>query len=111
MDRRVLLAGLLTAPLFCQSENNVVPNAGRFVDRAVQGIEQKTLMGTRVAMPFGQSRPFMTAPGTSECAVPLIEAPIPQGKSFAIRKSTPLEDFTDRMPLVEGLPACPSRTK
>jgi hypothetical protein len=107
---RTLLLGMFALTLFGQSENNAVPNPGGAIDTAVRGIVQKSLTTSNLlppARPVG--RPIAPG-GATNCAVPLLEMPIPAGRNFVIGQLNPPKTFVDNMVVERGLlPACDLR--
>jgi hypothetical protein len=104
---RILLLSMLPLTLFGQSENNAVPNPGAAIDTAVRGIVQKSLTASNLLPPALPVRRPIAPGGATNCAVPLLEMPIPDGKNFVIGQLTPPKTFIDNMVVERGLlPAC-----
>lgn len=107
---------LLAGPLYSQSPNNAVRDQSSAILHAVQGIERASL-GAGPVRNLGwfevpsnshqpESRPAQPTPEAA-CAIPLLEAPIPNAENFPMRRVQP--SVTDRMPATRVLPACPPR--
>jgi hypothetical protein len=103
---RILVLGSLALALMGQSENNAVPNPGVAIDQAVRGIAQRSLTASNS---FVLPRPVSPPPlsdRVTQCAVPLLEMPIPANKNFVIGRLNPSKTFIDNMVAPGLLSAC-----
>jgi len=104
---RILLVGMFALTLLGQSENNAVPNPGAAINTAVRGIVQKSLTASNLLPPARPVRRPVTPPEATNCAVPLLEMPIPAGTNFVIGQLNPPKTFVDDIVVEHGLlPAC-----
>jgi hypothetical protein len=104
---RILLVGMFALTLLGQSENNAVPNPGAAIYTAVRGIVQKSLTASNLLPPARPVRRPFAPGGATNCAVPLLEMPIPAGRNFVIGQLNPPKTFVDNMVVEHGLlPAC-----
>ena len=107
---RILLFGMFALSLVAQSENNAVPNPAAAIDTAVRGIVQKGLTASNLLPPPHPVRRPIAPGGVTNCAVPLLEMPIPAGRNFVIAELNPPKTFVDNMVVEHGLlPACALR--
>lgn len=103
---RILLLGPLALALMGQSEDNAVPNPGAAIDQAVRGIAQRSLTASNsFVLPRSVSPPPLSDRVT-QCAVPLLEMPIPSDKNFVIGRLNPPKTFSDNMVAHGLLSAC-----
>jgi hypothetical protein len=100
---RILLLGIFALTLLGQSENNAVPNPAAAVDTAVRGIVQKSLTASNWLPPARLVRRPIAPSGATDCAVPLLEMPIPAGRNFVIGQLSPPKSFVDNMIVQHGL--------
>ena len=104
---RILLLGVFALTLFGESENNAVPNPGAAIDTAVRGIVQKSLTASNLLPPARPVRRPIEPGGATNCAVPLLEMPIPADRNFVIGQLNPSKTFVDDIVVEHGLlPAC-----
>jgi hypothetical protein len=104
---RILLLGTFALTLLGQSENNAVPNPAAAMDAAVRGIVQKSLTASTLLPPARPVRRPIAPGGATNCAVPLLEMPIPAGRNFVMGQLNPPKTFVDNMGAEHGLlPAC-----
>jgi hypothetical protein len=107
---RILLLGMFALTLLGQSENNAVPNPGAAINTAVRGIVQRSLTASNLLPPADPVRRPLAPGGATNCAVPLLEMPIPTGRNFVIGQLNPPKTFVDNMVVERGLlPACALR--
>jgi hypothetical protein len=100
---RILLVGGFALTLFGQSENNAVPNPGAAIDTAVRGIVQKSLTASNLLPPARPVRRPIAPGRATNCAVPLLEMPIPAGTNFVIGQLNPPKTLVDDMVVERGL--------
>jgi hypothetical protein len=104
---RLFLLGVFALALFGQSENNAVPYPGAAINTAVRGIVQKSLTASNLLPPARPVRRPVTPSEATNCAVPLLEMPIPVGRNIVIGQLNPPKTFVDNMVVERGLlPAC-----
>ena len=107
---RILLLAVCALTLLGQSENNAVPNPAVAIDAAVRGIVHKSLTASDLLPPARPGRRPLAPGGVSNCAVPLLEMPIPTDKNFVIGQLNPPKTFVDNMIVEHGLlPSCDFR--
>jgi hypothetical protein len=100
---RILLLFMFALTLVGQSENNAVPNPSGAIDTAVRGIVQKSLTTSNLLPPARPVRRPIAPGGATNCAVPLLEMPIPAGRNFVIGQLNPPKTFVDNMVVERGL--------
>jgi hypothetical protein len=113
---RFLPLAFVAAPLIAQSVDNAVPDPSPAVQYAIQGIGRTALGLAKIADSSWFQSPAATLgsvstpePSSREsaCAIPLLEAPIPDQSNFPIRRVEP--PVTENMKTTLGLPRCAPR--
>jgi hypothetical protein len=113
---RFFLPALFVLSAFGQTPQNAV-DPYRITKKAVQAILGANLGATNLgATSPGEIRPGMNylaplpvnVPRETSCSVPLIEMKIPKDVDFVMAQVAPPDGTRDNMPVVHGLPACPT---
>jgi len=104
---RFFLPGFLVLSAFGQSPQNAA-DPRRITKEAVQSILRASLgQGTLPVTYFDR---FTGGVKETACSVPLIEMKVPKDVNFTMLQMPPPEGFSDKMPVAQGLPACPTGT-
>jgi hypothetical protein len=105
MTRWCFLVAFFVVSAFGQSPQNAV-DPTRITREAVQAILGASL---GQGMPVSNVMRFsVDGLRESSCSVPLIEVQIPKDTEFVIAQVRPPGNFSDKMPVAHGLPACPT---